>query len=47
MIQIEPNKVVSRHWLTFKTNEKVGDKDLYFFSVSGISKIDLKGTSTK
>jgi len=46
-IYIHENKVVSRHWLKFKTNEKVGDKDLYFFSVSGISKVSLKGTSTK
>ncbi len=45
-IEISQNSIVSPHLLFFKTGEKYLNKDLYFFSVSGISLPNFKGNSS-
>ncbi|MBV6443684.1 MAG: hypothetical protein EPGJADBJ_05467 [Saprospiraceae bacterium] len=44
-ISIYQDKIESRHWLVFRTNEKVGKQDVFFVSLSGIAVFDFKGNS--
>lgn len=44
-ISVQPNQIASPHWLIFKTNEKVNDRDVYFISVSGVAVLNFKGNS--
>lgn len=46
-IEIPQNRVVSPHWLEFKTNEQFRGKDLHFLSSTGIVLSNIKGDSSR